>query len=209
MKHMLILTGPQGSGNHMWSKIFALHPSVYGWQELVEEFWIGHDREPFAQCWADPNQLNNFDWSLSDYYVTSMSMPYMNNGLPTMPDVYNFATKLQLMDIDVSIGIIGRDRNVLGYQETRVRGADTYHQAVQAIQRLDGFKTVFLSYELLQLYKHQYLEQIEYDLKWPMALDDPRIEKIIEIDANSKYFQAVDHYWVDDLAKKTSQRWHD
>ena len=47
MKKMLILTGPQGSGNHMWSKIFALHPSVYGWQELVEEFWIGHDREPF------------------------------------------------------------------------------------------------------------------------------------------------------------------
>lgn len=70
MKNILILTGPQGSGNHMWSKIFALHPSVYGWQELVDEFWIGHDHEPFAQCWADHTQLDNFDWSKSDYYVT-------------------------------------------------------------------------------------------------------------------------------------------
>ena len=207
MKKMLILTGPQGSGNHMWSKIFALHPSVYGWQELVEEFWIGHDREPFAQCWADPNQLEHFNWTQSDYYVTSMSIPYMNNGLPTVPDVYNFAVKLQIMDIDVQIGIIGRDRNVLDYQERRVRGADTYSQAVEQIKRLDGFKTVFLSYELLQLYRHQYLEQIEHDLKWPMALADPRIEKIIETDANSKYFHAVDHYWVDDLAKKTSSKW--
>ena len=165
MKKMLILTGPQGSGNHMWSKIFALHPSVYGWQELVEEFWIGHDREPFAQCWADPTQLSHFDWTQSDYYVTSMSIPYMNNGLPTVPDVYNFAFKLQLMNIDVQIGIIGRDQNVLGYQERRVRGIDTYGRAVEEIKRLDGFKTVFLSYELLQLYRHQYLEQIEYDVQ--------------------------------------------
>jgi hypothetical protein len=26
MKQLLIFTGPQGSGNHLWSKIFALHP---------------------------------------------------------------------------------------------------------------------------------------------------------------------------------------
>lgn len=207
MKNMLILTGPQGSGNHMWSKIFALHPSVYGWQELVDEFWIGHDHEPFAQCWSDHTQLDNFDWSKSDYYVTSMSIPYMNNGVPTIPDVYNFGLRLQVMGFTVKVGIIGRDRNVLGYQEQRVRGDATYQQAIDAIKKLDGFETVFLSYELLQLYQHQYLEQIEHDLKWPIALDDPRIEKIIETDANSKYFHSVDHYWIDDLAKKTSRKW--
>lgn len=204
---MLILTGPQGSGNHLWSKIFALHPSVYGWQELVDEFWIGHDCEPFAQCWADHTQLDNFDWSQSDYYVTSMSIPYMNNGVPTIPDVYNFGFRLQVMGFAVKIGIIGRDRNVLGYQEQRVRGDTTYQQAIDVIKKLDGFETVFLSYELLQLYRRQYLEQVEHDLKWPMALDDPRIEKIIDVDANSKYFHSVDHYWVDDLAKKTSRKW--
>jgi len=207
MKNMLILTGPQGSGNHMWSKLFALHPDVYGWQELVDEFWIGHDREPFAHCWADHRQLDNFDWSQSDYYVTSMSVPYMNNGTPTVPDVYDFGLRLQVMGFTVKIGIIGRDRNVLNYQEQRVRGSATYQQAIDVIKKLDGFETVFLSYELLQLYRHQYLEQVEHNLKWPMALDDSRIEKIIETDANSKYFQPVEHHWVDDLAHKTSRKW--
>jgi hypothetical protein len=46
MKKLLIITGPQGSGNHMWSKILALHPAVNGWSALLEEYWIPHDREP-------------------------------------------------------------------------------------------------------------------------------------------------------------------
>jgi hypothetical protein len=57
MKTILILTGPQGSGNHMWSKIFALHPQVRGWQALLDQYWIGHDQEPWAQYWQDPAQL--------------------------------------------------------------------------------------------------------------------------------------------------------
>jgi hypothetical protein len=209
MKKILILVGPQGSGNHMWSKIFALHPLIYGWQDLVDEFWIGHDREPFAECWADIEQLDNFDWNQSDYYVTSMSIPYMNNGVPTIPTVYQFGIKLQAQGFDVQIAVIGRDRNILEHQETRVRGQPTYQQAIDTIQNLSGFKTVFLSYELLQLYREQYLEQIELDLAWPMALDDPRLKEIIETDSNSKYFQKIDHHWVDDLAKKTSAKWHD
>ena len=67
----------------MWSKIFAVNPDVYGWQALDNEYWIGHDQEPFAECWANPEKLDKFDWSQSDYYVTSTSIPYMNNGEPT------------------------------------------------------------------------------------------------------------------------------
>ena len=29
--NMLIVTGPQGSGNHLFAKLFNLHPEVYGW----------------------------------------------------------------------------------------------------------------------------------------------------------------------------------
>lgn len=209
MKKVLILVGPQGSGNHMWSKVFALHPDVYGWRELVDEYWIGHDREPFAEYWADPDKLDQFDWNQSEYYVTSMSIPYINNGVPTVPDIYKFGVKLQTLGIDVQIGIIGRDRNILAHQESRVRGGATYQLALDAVSSLSGFKTVFLSYELLQLYRQQYLEQLELDLTWPIASDDPKLNKIIETDSNSKYFHGIDHHWVDDLARKTSAKWHD
>ena len=90
-KTILILTGPQGSGNHMWAKIFALHPWVAGWSALLNEYWIGHDQEPFADCWRNPDQLKNFDWSVADYFVTSVSTPYMNNGERTVPNIVKFA----------------------------------------------------------------------------------------------------------------------
>ena len=32
MAKILIITGPQGSGNHLYSKIFAMHPLVNGWK---------------------------------------------------------------------------------------------------------------------------------------------------------------------------------
>ena len=34
---MLIVTGPQGSCNHMFSKLFNWHPEVYGWD--MEKYW--------------------------------------------------------------------------------------------------------------------------------------------------------------------------
>ena len=43
---LLIVTGPQGSGNHLFAKIFNMHPSVKGWQMMWQE-WQGHHLEPF------------------------------------------------------------------------------------------------------------------------------------------------------------------
>ena len=209
MKNILILTGPQGSGNRMWSKIFAVNPDVYGWQALNKEYWIGHDQEPFAECWANPEKLDKFDWRQSDYYVTSTSIPYMNNGEPTIPDVYYFGIKLQAMGFNVRIGIIGRDRNVIGMQEQRVRGEPTFEKALKEIRRLDGFPTVFLSYELLHLYHEQYLKQLSQQLSFPIAWADPRVKEIIKDDTNAKYFSPVEHHPTDDLARKTSKKWHD
>ena len=46
---MLIITGPQGAGNHMWAKIFSLHPEVFGWNTLLDNYWESHRfSEPFA-----------------------------------------------------------------------------------------------------------------------------------------------------------------
>jgi hypothetical protein len=76
MAKMLILTGPQGAGNHLWSKVLSLHPKVYGWKTLLENYWEAHRfAEPFAQHWRDHTLLKSFDWSQSEYYFTSISLP--------------------------------------------------------------------------------------------------------------------------------------
>lgn len=207
MKTLLILTGPQGSGNHLWSKIFALHPDVYGWHALLHEYWIGHDREPFADYWRDSDQLKNFNWSTSDFFVTSVSTPYMYNGDQTIPNVVRFAAAAMGLGICVKIAIIGRDRNILEYQETRVRGNATYDLALKEYEKLKTWAPVFLSYELLHLYGKNYLHQISHQLKFPVDIENPGLDNILKDDTNSKYFRFVEYHSTDDLAKNASRKW--
>lgn len=206
-KKLLILTGPQGSGNHLWSKIFALHPDVYGWHALLHEYWIGHDQEPFAACWENPNLLKDFKWGECEYFVTSVSTPYMNNGERTVPNIVRFAATALGLGIDVKIAIIGRDRNILSYQETRVRGEPTFDIAIKEYEKLQTWDPVFLSYELLHLYKENYLRQVARQLEFPIDFEHPQLKNILVDDTNSKYFTPVVHHATDDLAKHTSRRW--
>ena len=204
---ILIITGPQGSGNHLFSKIFALSEQVHGWSALNQQYWIGHDQEPFADCWRNPDQLKNFDWSVADYFVTSVSTPYMNNGERTVPNVVRFAATAMGQGIQVKIGIIGRDRNILQYQQTRVRGEPTFEIALKEFEKLKTWAPVFLSYELLHLYRHAYLQQISQQLKFPVDFEHPRLNEILIDDTNSKYFNAVEYHPTDDLARHASRRW--
>lgn len=190
----------------MWSKIFALHPEVVGWNALLDEYWIGHDQEPFADCWENVDLLKSKTWD-KDYYVTSVSCPYMLNGTPTIPNIVSFAAQAIGCNLKPIIGILGRDRNVLGYQETRVRGNPTYTQAVEQYKKLESWDPVHISYELLHLYKGQYLKQLSKTLEFPIDYANPKLEEIIVDDTNNKYFQPVEHHWVDDLAKHTSRKW--
>ena len=90
MRRLLILTGPQGSGNHLFSKIFALHEDVFGWKSLLNTYWEGHHHEPFAQYWQDPDKLRMFDWTQKDFYVTSVSCPYFKDQSPQIPEYMDF-----------------------------------------------------------------------------------------------------------------------
>jgi hypothetical protein len=214
MKTILIITGPQGSGNHLWSKIFALHPDVTGWQALLDTYWIGHDQEPFAECWVNPERLKDFDWTQSDWYVTSISVPYMLNGMPTVPDLHGFVTQLQILGIRVKFAVLGRDRNILRLQQTRVRGLSTvgtalaqYAELISPAEQIRPFATpVFLSYELLHLYQDKYLEMIAQQLNFPMATDDARLSQILADDTNRKYISQVEHQPTDDLAHHASRK---
>jgi hypothetical protein len=207
MKTMLILTGPQGSGNHLWSKIFALHPQVTGWSALLTDYWIGHDQEPFAKYWQDPEQLKYYPWAQSDWYVTSMSVPYMMNGTATVPDFKTFVAKLQLAGLRVRFAVLGRDQNIVNLQQSRVRGAPTLETALAEFDQLAA--PVFLSYELLHLYRKKYLDTVSQQLAFPMATADPRLDQILAEDTNAKYFQPVGPQPTDALAHKTSAKWHD
>ena len=156
MRKLLIITGPQGSGNHLWSKIFALHPQVCGWKHLLDTYWIGHDQEPFARYWKYPQQLNEFDWTQSNYYVASVSVPYMDNGTATVPNFKEFIEELRKLNIVVQVAVIGRDQSILKEQQKRVRDSETLPLALAEVARFTNVD--FLSYELLHLYKETYLK---------------------------------------------------
>lgn len=205
MKKLLILTGPQGSGNHMWSKIFALHPQVAGWSALLDTYWIGHDQEPWADCWANPDLLNTCNWNTHNYYVTSVSVPYMNNGTATVPDFDAFCQSAHNVGLQVQIAVLGRDRNIVEMQQQRVRYGITLPQALAEFSQF--VQPNFLSYELLHLYQEHYLQQLSQQLEFPIAHNDPRLKEIIQEDTNAKYFSAVDHCPTDDLAHQTSRKW--
>jgi hypothetical protein len=201
MKKLLIFTGPQGSGNHLWSKIFALHPKVVGWNALLNNYWIPHDQEPFAEYWKNPEQLKNYNWSQQDYYVTSISCPYIDDTRWAVPNIVEFAQSAKACGLQVQIAIIGRDQNILGFQETRVRGRSTFEIAQEEYKKLEEWNPVYLSYELLHLYQGMYLKQISKILEFPISYTDSRLTEILKDDTNQKYIQPVESHWTDKLMK--------
>jgi hypothetical protein len=204
MKQMLIITGPQGSGNHVFSKVMALHKQVYGWRELLNEYWIAHDHEPFSECWNTPSLIHSIDWSTCDNYVTSISCPYANHGVVTIPKYKQFVETLENFGIKVKIAIIGRDQNILKHQQCRVRDRVSLSDFDEPLEYLMTLDPVFISQELLYLYKGKYLQRLSKQLDFPIAYDDPRVNNILAEDANSKYFKSIERQELDSLVRKVS-----
>jgi hypothetical protein len=198
MAKMLILTGPQGAGNHLWSKIFSLHPKVYGWKTLLDNYWEAHRvAEPFARYWRDHALLDDFDWAQSDYYFTSISCPLGIIGSEANPiwnpNVAQFAERVASLGIDVEVAVIGRDQTILSNQQTRIRTQPTVGMLLKQLN--DICDPTFLSYELLYLYKQDYLKSLKFNV--PVAWNDPRIDSILADDANRKYVHSIDYNELD------------
>ena len=198
MAKILILTGPQGAGNHLWSKIFSLHPEVYGWKTLLDNYWEAHRfAEPFARHWRDHTLLKSFDWSQSEYYFTSISLPLGIIGSDVnpvwMPDVQGFAATVLGCGVEIEIAVVGRDQTILNNQQTRIRTQSTLPMFLEQLPKL--WNPTFLSYELLYLYKQDYLKSLKLNI--PVAWNDPSINTILENDSNLKYIHYVDEYVLD------------
>jgi len=204
MKTMLITTGPQGSGNHLFSKIFALHKDVFGWDKLLDTYWIAHKDEPFAEHWINPELLKTFDWRQSDYYVTSISCPYHNVDVPTKPDYRQFIATLNELGIEVKVAVIGRDQNILKSQQQRIRNRVSLNDFLEQLDYLNTFNPIYLSQELLYLYKEHYVNNIAKLLDFPMDSNDTRIAEILKQDANSKYINDIEMQELDKFVRKVS-----
>jgi len=182
---LLIVTGPQGSGNHLWAKIFSMHPVVNGWPMFNKE-WQGHHREPFNEYWQDPAKLKDYELAVHPYYVTSISCPYYKNKEPHVPKYDEFINEAKKKFDSVIVCIIGRDRDILNIQQTRVRKEYTTPIALEQFDKLDDVK--FISTELLYLYGAKYLKSLEKNLQFPIAWNhETLIKDYIKKNTNSKY----------------------
>ena len=187
---LLIITGPQGSGNHLFAKIFSLHPHVEGWPMLRDE-WQGHHLEPFAKYWEDPTQLKDKEW-IKPYAITSISCPYFRDKEPQIPNYRSFINEAKKY-CDVVIGIIGRDRNILEHQQTRVRKAHTTPTAMEQFEQLYNIcdDTHFISHELFFLYGANYLKILSRDLNFPIAWNHATLidDYVKKSETNKKYIR--------------------
>jgi hypothetical protein len=202
MTTLLVLTGPQGSGNHLFSKIFAEHPAVNGWKDLTKTYWIGHDQEPFVKLWQNPALVKEYNWDSHEYHVTSISCPYMNNGQAAYPNYSGFLSAVADCRITIELAVIGRDQNILAYQEQRLRDRITYTEFLEQLPNLMQYNPVFLSQELVYLYKEQYLRQISKQLDFPIQFNP----NVLATDANAKYLQAIESNWLDQHIKLASSK---
>lgn len=200
-KKLLIITGPQGSGNHLFSRLLSLHPDVGGWKELHNEYWVPSDLETFAKYWVYPEQLHEFDFSSHDYWVANVSVPFMYDGVRYVPKIVEFAEECKKLGIYVEIAIIVRDQNINMEQQLRVRkevtlpiATDYYYDKLIPSE----FPVHFIDHEAFFLHKSFYLQYLQRILKFPIAWDDPNIMRFIDEDANSKYVKYVDKHWLDE-----------
>ena len=196
-KRLLILAGAQGSGNHLFARLFSLHDSVKGWDELLEKYWVPSDEEPFAKAFVDPSELNAE--LLEEYTVMNVSYPFIYNGekvYPKIKEVANLATDL---GVRVQIGIIVRDHNINQLQQQRVRGYVAFEEARTYFRHLDNeeYDIHFISHESLFAYPNMYMRYLGQQLDFPV--DWKNASSHIDVAPNSKYVKYVEEHWLDEL----------
>ena len=205
MKKLLIITGPQGSGNHLFSRIFSMHECVGGWKQLLDEYWVPSDLEPFAEYWVHPERLTREVFDDYEYWLANVSVPFVYDGVRQTPKILEFAEQAKNLGVDVKIAVIVRDQNIQAEQQLRVRKEITLHIAQKYYYNhllTSDFPVHFLDNEALFLHREHYLKYVSNLLSFPICWYDPEVFKFITEDPNRKYIKHVDEYWLDE------QVWH-
>jgi len=201
MKKLLIITGPQGSGNHLFSRVFSTHSDVGGWKSLLDKYWVPSDEEPFAEYWVYPERLTAQQFEGKDYWLANVSCPFFYDGTRYVPKILEVAERARELELDVQIAIIARDKNINAEQQLRVRKEHTTPIAQDYYYNVllnSNFPIHFLSNEALFLHREHYLRYIAKILEFPIDYNNPDIFKFLKEDPNAKYVKHVDEYWLDE-----------
>ena len=202
MKKLLIVTGPQGSGNHFFSRVLSMHPDVEGWSELIDNYWIPSDQEPFAEFWVDPDKLNPGFFKNSNYFLANVSCPFFFNGVRHVPKILEVAKRAQLFGIEVQIAIIVRDQNINQVQQLRVRREHTTPIAQDYYYNVllkSDIPVHFLDHEAFFLHREHYIHWVGQLLGFPVVTDPEQLMKFVTEDANYKYIKHIESHWLDEL----------
>ena len=185
---VVLFTGPQGSGNHLWSKVFTT------WAD--KEYWVGHKDEPHSKLWKDMDSWRTHKFSGDT--VVSISIPYAVGGKTIFPDIKRWKEIMAKRGINHKICGITRDMTINDFQNARVRSINHYHKAVNYIQTLDI--DCFLSTETLLLYQWKYVEQVCRQLEFPIDKKDVDFSQSF----NEKYVHYVESFHLDDTVRRVS-----
>jgi hypothetical protein len=185
---VILLTGPQGSGNHLWSKVFTT------WAD--KEYWVGHKDEPHSNLWEDMDSWRTHKFSGDT--VISISVPYAVRGNTKFPDITGWKEIMVNRDIDHKICVTTRDGYINFLQNERVRPENNYKEAVEYIKGLEV--DCYLSTETLLQYQWKYIEQISKQLDFPVPY------KTIDFTQsfNEKYVHYVETFHLDDTVRRVS-----
>jgi hypothetical protein len=201
LKKLLLLTGPQGSGNHIFSRIYSIHSEVKGWDAILENYWVPTDEDYFAQYFVDPSQLTIEMFDGSEYFVTDISCPFVYDGNITVPKIQEFCDKVSSFGIEVIVGIIVRDEHINTEQQKRLRKGRTLDVALDTYNKLN-YELEYLSLESLFLHKQNYLKWLAKVIDFPLDYNNPNVFKFLDESPNKKYVKYVDDYWLDETVKK-------
>ena len=193
MKKLLIVTGPQGSGNHLFARLFSAHPNVVGWESLHDNYWVPSDQEPFARYWVHPEELK---FPEGDFFCANVSVPFFYDGVRQVPKIKEVAQKAMSLGVQPIIAVIVRDRNINELQQVRVGGECTIDTALEYYKDM---AVHFIDHEAFFLYKEKYIEYLGRLLEFPVTKEG--IDNFISVDANHKYVFPCKKHWLDDVIR--------
>ena len=198
-KKLLIVTGPQGSGNHLFARVFSQHPDVIGWEKLKTNYWVPSDEEPFAEYWVNPDLL---DFPEGDYFLANVSVPFFYDGVRQTPKISQVCHQALHLGVQPIVAIITRDQNINAVQQKRVGGEVTLPTALSYYKSLidSDIDYHFIDHEAFFLYKDYYVWYLGKILKFPVNTKE--VNKFITDDPNCKYVSSVDDYWLDSIIRE-------
>ena len=184
--NVLLITGPQGSGNHIWSKVLTT------WAD--GDKWVGHRDEPHSHLWSDVEQWYTHNFTEVNT-VVSVSCPFAVDGITRYPDINRWREIMEKRGIPHEVAVITRDKTINDYQNERVRPVNNYKNSVENLKNV--IVDTYLSTETLHIYKEYYLDSLNEQLKFDIEYDIKKLYHILSQSFNEKYISRLEYSPLD------------